>query len=108
MASAIKDLDFCKKKGIEIQDDKNPYVGLAVIRTSSIRALGSEVIDSRNVYEGHADIKHGYVPEKGKPLPGELTLRIDNLIKHTKYEKDPDVNAPSWTGINPLNPPENN
>lgn len=67
--------DMCKHRAKELEDaTKNKiYTGLAVLSAQQIRQLGAEVMDSRHVFEGHADIKHGVIQEKGKVLPPEVS-----------------------------------
>ena len=67
-----KDADFCKTHGktkVENSALTPPklYKGLAAIRARSIREVGSEVVDSRATFEGHADIKHGIVRMRDDP-----------------------------------------
>jgi len=62
--------DFCKKKAKELEDreKRKIYQGLAVLSARQIRSVGSEVVDSRQIFFGHADIKHGFDLIEGEPL----------------------------------------
>jgi hypothetical protein len=94
--------DFCKAKAREIAsgDQRNPYVGLAAITVGSVRNAGSDVIDSRNEYCGHAHISHGIaVPvPAGEPLAPELIGRIRELNGKARLLLDREPNVEAWTG----------
>jgi hypothetical protein len=96
--------DFCKAKAKEIvaHDPTATYEGLAVLRADAIRATGSTIHDSRNVYCGHAHISHGIILLPDDPLHAELNLalteRCQALCDAALYHADPDPSAPSWTG----------
>ena len=83
--------------------EKNKYYkGLALIRTSSVRNSGADVIDSRRVFCGHADIKHGYVAEAMEPPPPEIVeswkKRSKALAAAARFFKDPDAKGAGWKG----------
>jgi hypothetical protein len=92
--------DACKKIAKEISrtDPSNPYVGLAAIGVGTVRELGSEVTDSREVYCGHADISHGFVVPAGEPLEPAQSLHIRNLTDRARLLLDPAPAATAWTG----------
>jgi hypothetical protein len=91
--------DFCKAKGRERAD----YVGLAVLHAGQIRKAGSEVIDSRDEYCGHAHISHGIVaPPPHEPLSPQdnlaLDKKLDALRSAARYHPDPDPGSEGWNG----------
>src|SRR5438876_9799331 len=57
--SDFKGADFCKinAKELEQPEKQKIYRGLAVLSAKQIRLEGADVVDSREIYEGHADIK---------------------------------------------------
>jgi hypothetical protein len=96
--------NFCKDKAKEIvaQDPSATYVGLAILSADAIRATGSTICDSRDVYCGHAHISHGIIRLPGEPPNGrqyfDLTERCKALCRVALYYEDPDPSTPSWTG----------
>lgn len=100
--------DFCKWKAKEIEaeirvkDPNKTYRGLAVVKASQIRDVESDVIDSREEFFGHADIKHGIVLEKDEPPSANVKMaldqRLDKLVKLTNYFEDPHPNDNRWSG----------
>jgi hypothetical protein len=89
------------------------YKGLAIIRVSAFRTNGSDVIDSREIYCGHAHVTHGeQLPqqaEPGEPLDDpNLLMNLDDRLRElkraTKLFLDPDPGHDSWTGplVEPL------
>jgi hypothetical protein len=108
--------DVCKKRAQLLNDpsQQKKYVGLSVLRTAVIREHGMDVIDSRHVFCGHADIKLGlpalstdFVP--GEPLTPELKLKQRDLgrllLQSQKYHADPEPDSQHWTGTE-LMPPD--
>lgn len=98
--------DACKDKAVEIAGSE--YVGLCVIRASSIRGAGSDVFDSREEFWGHAHISHGIVIQPNEPLSAEdnewFTERLRKLVTNTTYYPDPVPTSAGWSGP-PLLPP---
>jgi hypothetical protein len=78
------------------------YRGLAILSAKQIREAGAQIIDTRHIFEGHADIKHGIVPSKGEPPPPEmlqaLQTRAKTLATLALYYPDLDPQAPRWSG----------
>jgi hypothetical protein len=76
------------------------YKGLAFITVEMIREFRAEVVDSRNEYLGHADIKHGIVQQRGEALPPnvrkELEARLDKLAKAADYIEDEEPERFRW------------
>jgi hypothetical protein len=95
--------DKCKyhAKKLEVPGQKI-YQGLAVLSARQIQVLGASVVDSREEFEGHADIRHGIIPSKNDPLPPELLLvlreRVKMLANLANFFSDPDPAGPTWTG----------
>jgi hypothetical protein len=96
--------DACKRhaKSLENPKENKVYEGLAVLSAHQIRQVGSTIIDTREEFEGHADIKHGIIERRGDPLPAEqlkiLRDRAKALAKIANYFSDPDPRAMNWTG----------
>ena len=100
--------DGCKRKAKQLENLKNPenkkiYSGLAVLSAKQIRDSGASVVDSRHVYKGHADIKHGVIREKGIPPSPEVIekLRTRNkmLASLAQYYPDPLPDSEGWSGL---------
>ncbi|MGH8547646.1 MAG: hypothetical protein ACRERU_03405 [Methylococcales bacterium] len=99
---------FCKHKAKEIQatirkqDPKKKYRGLAVVRASQIRMVKSDVVDSRNQFLGHADIKHGVILERDEPPMSEAKMKLDErlvaLVSLTNYFRDQNPDEEQWSG----------
>lgn len=80
---------------------RNPtprYVGVAAIRVESVRNLGSDVVDSRDQFCGHADILHGAVIPANDPPDPLLILRIRDMKDKAKFFRDPEPDEEKWTG----------
>jgi hypothetical protein len=81
---------------------KEAYVGLAVIRASQIREIGSSVTDSRVEFWGHAHISHGIIVERDEPLQSalnmQLTERCRAIARAATYHPDPEPNSVQWLG----------
>lgn len=92
--------NFCKSKAKEIMGQN--YIGLAVVVAGNIRSTGSNVIDTRDEFCGHASILHGVTLPIEEPPGSELnefiTERCREIIKHTTYFADPDAANAEWTG----------
>jgi hypothetical protein len=90
------------KRWVQRPDGSPPkiYKGLAFISADVIRALKSEVVDSRSEYLGHADIKNGIVRKRGEALPPnirkELDDRLDKIAKAANYIEDDEPNRFRW------------
>jgi hypothetical protein len=77
------------------------YTGLAFIRVSEIRGHGSEVVDSREEYLGHADLRHGIATQKkGVALPPKLAKALNDrakaIAKSARYVADPCPSSLRW------------
>jgi hypothetical protein len=89
-------------RNLENPLEKKVYKGLAILSAGEIRELGAIIIDSREEFEGHADIKHGIIQRRGEPLPPEqlkiLRDREKALATLANYFADPDPQNVNWTG----------
>ena len=96
--------DACKRhaKALENLSEGKVYKGLAILSAQQIRQSGAGLIDTRNVFQGHADIRHGIIQRRGEPLPPEqlMTLRgrAKALASIANYFPDPDPTIESWSG----------
>jgi hypothetical protein len=97
--------DACKKraKDLEDPDHEKVYKGLAILSAKQISQCGATIIDTREVFMGHADIKLGIrAPKKGDPLPPEQLKEFRDRTKApaklANYFPDPDPSGGSWSG----------
>jgi hypothetical protein len=96
--------DACKRhaKTLENLSEGKVYKGLAILSAQQIRQSGAELIDTRNVFEGHADIRHGIIQRRGEPLPPEQLMKLRGRAKAlasiANYFPDPDPTTLSWSG----------
>lgn len=94
----------CKQHAKDLEDlnANKIYKGLAVLSARQITTSGADLRDTRNVFDGHADIIHGIVIRKGDPPPAAdlkvLHDREKSLAKLAEYYPDPDTGGESWTG----------
>lgn len=91
------DADACKARSKAI---RNPgeFKGFAAFVAGSIRDFGSEVVDSREEYLGHADIVHPIALEKGVPAPPEFNQRLREMALRARYFPDSDPESDCWSG----------
>tara|TARA_R110002167_G_scaffold121052_2_gene299298 strand:- start:3118 stop:3636 length:519 start_codon:yes stop_codon:yes gene_type:complete len=97
---------FCKKlsKKIENPSYDRSYFGLALLTAKEIRNSNSDVIytpilnekDLSNSF--HSDIKIGYIPKRGEPLPAEFQLKVIKLTEKARLFLDPNPNSLNWEG----------
>jgi hypothetical protein len=99
--SAMRQLigdDQCKRKAQEICG--GAYRGLAAIKAEAIRAAGSTVTDSRDVWFGHADIDHGIVLPANEPPDPDLLQRLTDrcraLVANSQFRDDGDPDGDTW------------
>jgi hypothetical protein len=97
-------VDACKQhaKALEYPVQNKVYRGLAVLSARQIRKSGADIIDTRDIFKGHSDIKHGIVPSKGDPPPPEklkeLRDRTKLLANIAAYFPDEDQSGERWSG----------
>jgi len=96
-------LDICKKQGLIMQNERNLFWGLGIMKAQNIKQVGFDIeyspIQNHPQYAdnlAHADIKIGYVKQEGEPLPIDITLKIKELIKLIQLEKDPNPTIEIW------------
>jgi hypothetical protein len=96
--------DACKRHAMNLNDPQYDkiYRGLAILSAMQIRHSGAEIIDSREVFKGHSDIKHGIVEKDGDPVPAPqlmmLRTRCKTLATLANYFADPDPASAGWRG----------
>lgn len=93
--------DFCKAKSKKIQNPSGnrSYFGLALLYKEAIDLCNCDILytpKGENPY--HADIKIGYVPQRGEPLPSEFQLKVKNLANKSRLFKDPNPFSDRWEG----------
>ena len=89
-----------------MQNERNLFWGLGIVSVKNIKQVGFDIayspIQNHPLYADnltHADIKIGYMKKKEEePLPIDITLKIKELIKLTRLEKDPNPNLELWNG----------
>ena len=96
--------EICKQraKNLENPAERKAYTGLSRFECPKIRSRGTTLIDTRKVFEGHADIQHGITPNKGNPPPADQLLilheRTKALAALANYCPDPDPTGIAWIG----------
>jgi hypothetical protein len=98
--------NMCKRhaQALENIEQKKFYKGLAVLSAEQIRQSGASVVDSREVFEGHADIRHRIIaPAKGEPFSPpekqkELYDRCSALADLANYYPDPNPEGAGRSG----------
>lgn len=96
----------CKAKGKQLTDPNSippkVYTGLTVIAAGAVRFCGARVVDSRIIYDGHADIRHGLKSEDNEPPAPHVVEAIreqcKRLLPYAKFIADPAPDAEDWTG----------
>ena len=99
------DDQFCKDKAKELEllarcngEERKDFRGFAVISAAAIRKAGSEVLDSRSEYVGHAHISHGFIVERHEPPRAEVNERLDTLKRAATFIPDPHPQSWHWDG----------
>jgi len=87
----------CKRHAKEIRSP-GAFQGFAVIAAQAVRRCGSDVIDSRAYYWGHADIVHDVVLERGEPAPAEFNSRLRQMVSAARFFPDPEPGTDQWAG----------
>ena len=98
-------IDFCKRHGkaIEMPEAKRSFYGFALLYVSQILSSESKVEYSPktdNIY--HADIKIGFIPEKGQQLPPEFQKKVKKLTEKSKLYIDNNPSSNNWGGKLPI------
>ena len=96
-------LNDCKKQGLLMQNDRNFFWGVGIMSVNSIKEVGFNLVYSPILNHpqfsdnlAHADIKIGYVKQSEIPLPIDITLKIKELIKKIRLEKDSNPMLVTW------------
>lgn len=74
------------------------FAGFAVLTAQNVRQCGSDVVDSRSEYLGHADIIHDQILTKGEPAPAEFNQRLKRMAEAAQYFPDLAPDTETWTG----------
>lgn len=91
---------FLKKLGLEMQNPKKEFYGLAIFKAETITENNFELIYTPIAVTNkfHSDIKIGYFVEKDVELPSEINEKIRNILKKTKLFEDSDTTTSDWVG----------
>lgn len=89
--------DACKTRSKAIRNPGD-FKGFAVLSALSVRQSGSNVIDSRQIYLGHADIIHDVILTKGDPAPPAFNQRLKKMADSADYFPDPNPASDDWMG----------
>ena len=92
------DANACKVRSLAIAIS-GTFAGFAVLTAKTVRQCGSEVVDSREQYLGHADIIHDQILPKGEPPPPEVNERLKRMAGAAQYFPDPAPDIGTWTGV---------
>jgi hypothetical protein len=95
----------CKERAHTIANPGS-YRGFAVVAACTVRLCGSDVVDSRDLYLGHADILHPIVLQKNEPAPPQFNAQLKRLVDSARWCPDPAPESESWTGQNLSADPE--
>lgn len=93
--------NFCKKYGKEIQNPKGKrnFCGFALINAQEVIDCDAEIeFTPRKKNPYHADIKIGYICEKGKQLPANYQYKVDEMTRKARYYEDPNPKSEKWEG----------
>ena len=60
--------------------------------------MDAEVVYSPGPHDFHADIKVGFIPEKGKTPPAHIKYKMEQLAEKARIYKDPSPEQEEWTG----------
>ena len=91
------DANACKARSRDI-GLAGDFVGFAVLTAGVVRQCGSDVVDSRELYLGHADILHDQILPPGEPPPPEFNERLQRMAAAARYYPDPAPATAGWTG----------
>jgi len=94
-------IEFCKNHGIKNQkpEDKRKYFGIATISADQIRFVSASIISTpKRNNPAHADIKIGFIPQRGEPLPSGYKFKIDELARMSILYEDLNPASEKWDG----------
>lgn len=93
-------IDACHAKALEmfVNSETVSYAGLAALKAHHVRAADSNVVDSRELFCGHADIVHGFVLQPNEPLSPERSMRLDEITRAAEFHRISDPKSEHWSG----------
>ena len=95
-------VEACRNHAKSLDSEQKTYRGLAAIAARQIRATGADVIDTREVFYGHADIHVVPASGDGEPLPARdlysQRSQMKALARLANYFPDPNPSAETWCG----------
>lgn len=89
-------------KFFENTSQRRSYFGFSLLKASEIEDSGLRTVYSplkepiNNPF--HADIKIGYVVERGVQLPSEISHKIKNITEKSRFYSDPNPDSKEWNG----------
>jgi hypothetical protein len=93
----------CKRKAKQMETPMKHYRGFAILHTGDVRKVDFDVIDSRRVFCGHADLLLRVPPLEladGEPADPEISLihkqAGDKLLKLAVQRMDSNPSADEW------------
>lgn len=81
--------DFCKQLSKKNQSVNRKFYGFALLYVKEIFKCEADIVYSpleENKF--HSDIKIGYKPEKGVPLPAKYQKKVKDLTDNSRFFKD--------------------
>lgn len=93
----ILSFDACKLLSIAMQNEQKNFRGFATLTAADARSQDLDIIDSREIYYGHADIIFPITLTKGEPAPAEYNIALQMLVDLANYTKDPFPGEDYWS-----------
>lgn len=96
--------DFCKNLSKKNESTNRTYFGFAILTKNEIFKAGCDIVYSPitlpldKINPFHADIKIGYIPQRGQQLPSEFQKKANDLTKSARLYSDPNPNSLTWDG----------
>ena len=95
---------FLKKLAIKFENKvhRRNYFGFSLLNAIEIRESKFDIVSSpltepvKNPF--HADIKIGYIVQKGKEMPSEISFQIKNMTLKSRFYIDQNPNVENWHG----------
>lgn len=89
-------------KFFENPKERRTYFGFSLLNAFEIENIGFKTVYSPLktpiVNPFHADIKIGFVVEKGKELPSEISYKIRKITEKSRFYIDPNPDLKDWKG----------
>lgn len=92
---------FCKQISVQLQNPeyKKNYFGLGLLYVNEIYESDCDIVYTPlKTNPSHSDIKIGYIPQKGEPLPGEFLKKTKNLANKARLFQDFNLDSDKWEG----------